>query len=41
VTKGIQESSGLPDRGEEKEKEAEAKEKIGGKEQTADNPMGL
>jgi len=41
VTGGLQEKAGIPDRGVEKEKEEQRKDRIGGKEASAENPMGL
>ena len=42
VTKTLTSAAGLPDRGEEKQKEEVADmESVGGKEPSAENPMGL
>ncbi|GAB7340356.1 hypothetical protein MBLNU457_6802t1 [Dothideomycetes sp. NU457] len=41
VTSGLQEKAGIPDRGVEKEKAEEAKKRMGGKEQSSENPLGL
>ena len=41
VTKTGTEAVGLTDKGEEAEKKEEAAKKIGGKEQTGQNPLGL
>ena len=44
VTKPLMETVGMPDRGEQKEEQKQKQqdhETLGGKEQTAENPLGL